>query len=143
MPSILFPTILVIAATITYQFAQKLSDKSIPAGLVFTSVYFLAFLSSFCFHIFFENRIMTSDFQKLFSWPVIFIALGVMGIEYGFLYLYKMGAPLSTTLITTNAIVTMTLLLIGVFYFKEHLTLIKGAGLCLIVIGLYLLKKTS
>ena len=69
------------------------------------------------------------------------IGLAVVGIELGFLLAYRSGWTVVWAPLISNASVTLILLPIGLYFFREQLTpgKIIGASLCLS--GIYLISR--
>lgn len=89
----------------------------------------------------------------LFLWPegsrslqalrpsVIGVALGVVGIEVGFLLAYRAGWNIGYAALAANLGTTLLLLPIGLLFFKDHLSPQRMAGVALSLAGLGLLLK--
>ncbi len=74
--------------------------------------------------------------------PSVFgVALGVVGIEIGFLLAYRAGWNVGYAALVANVCSTLLLLPVGLMYFKEQITPQKIAGVALSLIGLGLLIK--
>ncbi len=118
-----------------------LSQKSIPQQANPFVALAAAYLIAFCVSII--ALFATADVRKGMellrnqNWlPVICLGLTAVAIELGFLYAYRTGWKISTTGITASSFTTGALVLIGVFGFKEELSLLQIIGIALCTIGI-------
>lgn len=82
-----------------------------------------------------------SGTRSLYSvdWSVAGVAVGIFGIELGFLLLYRAGGNLGISSLLTNAANTLILLPIGWYFFRESFSALRLFGLLLTLAGLWLL----
>ncbi len=76
------------------------------------------------------------------NWSVVGLALGIVGIEVGFLLAYRSGWHIGLASISSNALATMVLLPVGLVLFRESLTPDKFAGAGLALAGLWLMMRS-
>ena len=62
-------------------------------------------------------------------------------IELGFLLAYRTGWRISIAAVATNAAAAVVLIPVGLFVYKDHLSLGNVIGLVLCVVGLALLVR--
>jgi multidrug transporter EmrE-like cation transporter len=72
--------------------------------------------------------------QKI-GWPQIIVGFTIVGIEIGFLLMYRSGWTLSTGYIMTSVAVNIALLLIGLLFFSEKLSAVNVTGVLLCIVG--------
>jgi multidrug transporter EmrE-like cation transporter len=74
------------------------------------------------------------------NWTAVALGLVVTCLDFGFMMLYRTGFDVSLGQIITQSAAALLLLLLGVAFFSEKLTLpnIGGIGLC--VVGLWLIN---
>jgi multidrug transporter EmrE-like cation transporter len=72
--------------------------------------------------------------QKI-GWPQIIVGFAIVGIEIGFLLMYRSGWTLSTGYIMTSVAVNIGLLLIGLLFFGEKLSVVNVTGILLCIVG--------
>jgi len=75
------------------------------------------------------------------NWSVGGLALGIVGIETGFLLAYRAGWNLGYASLGSNALATMVLLPLGYWLFREHLSMARLSGAALTLGGLWLMMK--
>jgi drug/metabolite transporter (DMT)-like permease len=81
------------------------------------------------------------DSVKDSNWAVVALGAGALIIEVGFLLAYRAGWNVSVASVITNISVAMILIPVGMFVFKEHLSLRSAAGIACCLLGLYLITK--
>lgn len=81
------------------------------------------------------------DSVKDSNWAVVAIGASALIIEVGFLLAYRAGWNLSTASVITTVSVAVILIPVGMFVFKEHLSLRSAAGIACCLLGLYLITK--
>jgi drug/metabolite transporter (DMT)-like permease len=81
------------------------------------------------------------DSVKNLNWTVVVLGLGALIIEVGFLLAYRAGWNLSVASVVTTISVALILIPIGLFVFKERMSLRSVAGVACCLLGLYLISK--
>ncbi|MEJ2794245.1 EamA family transporter [Iodobacter sp. LRB] len=76
---------------------------------------------------------------QVLNWSVGGVALGILGIELGFLLLYRAGGHLGMSSLMTNAASTLLLLPIGLWFFRESFSITRVLGMGLSLCGLWLM----
>ena len=72
---------------------------------------------------------------------LLLVSLGVIGIELGFLLVYRTGFSISYAALIVNIGLGILLLLAGLILFKENLNFIQLMGVVICLIGIYLIKQ--
>jgi uncharacterized membrane protein len=75
------------------------------------------------------------------NWTALALAVAIVGLDLGFLYLYRSGFEVSLGALVTQSAAALLLLLIGVAAFREKLTVANAAGLVLCLVGLWLVHR--
>ncbi len=75
------------------------------------------------------------------NWTAVALAVTIALLDLGFLMLYRSGFDLSLGLLITQSAAALLLLLLGVAYFRERLSLLNIAGILMCVIGLWLINR--
>lgn len=134
-----WPLCLVVLSNVLY----NISSKSVPAGAspwtVLVITYLVSSLLSFvAFFIFEDNRNFLASLQKL-DWTVVALGLSMVGLEIGYIFIYRSGWKLSVASLLVNIILAIILLLIGLFIYREHLNMQQFLGIILCIAGCSLL----
>jgi multidrug transporter EmrE-like cation transporter len=75
------------------------------------------------------------------NWTAVVLGIVVVFLDLGFMMLYRGGFDVSLGQIITQSAGALLLVLIGVAFFAEKLTLVNVAGILLCVVGLWLINK--
>lgn len=134
--------LIIVCSVILYHFAQKSIPNDASPWVILSSAYCMAF--ALCVTL----LIATSEIRKsaeLFKTQnlllAILLAIAAVGVEFGYLYAYRAGWKISTLAITTGPFVNIALLLIGVLWFKEKLSLTNLIGMMFCIIGTICLNQ--
>lgn len=75
------------------------------------------------------------------NWTALALAAVIVGLDLGFLYLYRGGFEVSLGALVTQSAAAMLLLVVGVAVFREKLTTSNAVGLLLCLAGLWLVNR--
>jgi drug/metabolite transporter (DMT)-like permease len=75
------------------------------------------------------------------NWTALALALVIVVLDLGFLFLYRSGFEISLGALVTQSAAALVLLVIGVAAFRERLTPANLAGIALCVAGLWLVNR--
>ena len=132
------PLLLVILSNIFYHNIAKNQPANANAFLTLAIAYSISAIVTFtCFFIFKGN--FKADFSNL-TWTIYLLGIAIIGIELGYLLMYRNGWTISTAALIANSIVAVLLLIAGFLFYKEAITLTQVIGTILCIIGLVLIK---
>lgn len=135
-----WPLFLVVAANIGYHLAAKNMPQNIPPFFNLTIVYILSAVLSAMFQIFIHpDESLTSLFSKL-NWTTVALAASLVGLEVGYLLMYRTGWRISIGALTANTLLAIALLIIGVIFYKEDISMREALGMSLCLAGLLLVN---
>lgn len=78
---------------------------------------------------------------KSANWATYTLGFALVGLELGFLLVYRSGWKVSIAALFSNAFVTVLLIPLGILLFKEQLDPRKALGILLASAGLWLLGR--
>ncbi|MDP4108632.1 MAG: hypothetical protein Q8878_01260, partial [Bacillota bacterium] len=64
-----------------------------------------------------------------------------VGLEYGYLMAYRLGADVSTGPLMSYIALSVLLIPIGILFYRENVSLTQAAGIGLCFVGLLLINK--
>ena len=79
--------------------------------------------------------------MRQLNWTAIALALAIIGLDLGFILLYRTGFEVSLGALVTQTAAAMLLVGIGVLVFREKLDLAQGVGIVLCLVGLWLVNR--
>ena len=141
MLSYLWPLVLVIVSNTVYNICTKSTPQNIQPFASLTMTYLIsAAISAVLFFVFSEDRNLFTEISKA-NWATFLLGGVLVMLEVGWIYMYRAGWKVSVGSLVTNIGLACTLLLIGVLFYKEVLTLRQLAGILLCMGSLFLLAK--
>ncbi len=75
------------------------------------------------------------------NWTALALAVAIIGLDLGFILLYRSGFEVSLGALVTQTAAAMLLVGIGVLVFRERLSLANGLGIVLCLAGLWLVNR--
>jgi uncharacterized membrane protein len=78
---------------------------------------------------------------RLLNWTAVALAVAIVGLDLGFLFLYRSGYAVSLGALVTQSAAALLLLFVGVAAFRERLSPANAVGLVLCIAGLWLVNR--
>ena len=136
-----WPIIMVVVSNVAYHIVAKSTPMSInplaSLGITYLVgmivVFMLYFLTS-------PIKSLATEYGSL-NWTSFALGLAIVGLEYGFLNMYKVGWNISIGALVASISVALILILIGILYYKEALTVPNLVGVLLCLAGLGLINR--
>jgi drug/metabolite transporter (DMT)-like permease len=136
-----------LAIAITGQVLYHVTQKSVASTVhpVASLVAFYVGAAVLSLPLFWFFPLTTSVGEELtkMNWAVWGVAGSIVLIELGFLLAYRAGGNLSTAFVLSAAVVTTSLLIVGVAFFREAFSLTKIAGIGLCLAGIWLISSKT
>ena len=138
MGNAIWPLFLIVGSNIVYQLSSRGAAKNVNPFAALVVAYAIATVASLA--LFFataKDSSLAAQVREL-NWANYALGLSIIGLEGGFLCLYRAGWSASVGPIVTYSAVAVLLLLIGAFFLGEHVgwKQIAGVALCLAGIAL-------
>ncbi|GFP76276.1 EamA family transporter [Clostridium fungisolvens] len=135
------PIFLVILSSLCYHLFQKSTPANINPIAALIITYACALVVSIV--AFFILAPKTNLIQSLgdANWASFFLGLAIVGIELGFLLVYRSGWNIGSASLLSNTFVAILLIPIGLLFYKEKISLTTIAGVILCISGLILISK--
>lgn len=136
-----WPIILIVVSNIIYQICSKSSPKELHPLAMLVITYLIGALGSFiAYHILAPNANIVAEYKHL-NWTAFVLGVAVVGLESGYLYLYKLGWNINTGYMVVSILIAISLLFVGLFLYNESISLTKILGIVVCLIGMFLLRK--
>ncbi len=141
MLSYLWPLFLVIISNTVYNICTKSTPQNIQPFASLTLTYLVsAGISVILFFVFSEDKNLLAEMSKA-NWATFLLGGVLVLLEVGWIYMYRVGWKVSVASLVANIGLACTLLLIGVLFYKEALTIRQLAGILLCMASMFLLAK--
>lgn len=135
-----FSITLAIASSALYHFVAKSTPANVNFTVSLLVTYAVAFIATlFTFSFFPVENSLGSEIIKL-NWASIGLAVAIVGIEFGFLLVYRSGWNLGIAAVLVNVVASLILVPVAVFVFKDKLTWVNIAGILVCLLGLLMLN---
>jgi multidrug transporter EmrE-like cation transporter len=132
---------IIIISMIVYQVFQKNIAANIhPVVSVIISYAIALVFSVLLLFVFPLKEDFITEVQKA-NLASYLVGVAIIGIEIGFLLVYRHGWKIGTAVPFSSSITMVMLTFIGFFFFREHLTPVKIAGILLCMAGIFLLNR--
>ena len=141
MFELLWPLIIVVGSNIVYNICAKSTPSNVNTFATLTITYLVAALVTFLIFIYMvkpEHAI--TELSKI-NWTSIVLGIAIVGLEFGYIYMYRVGWELSIGSLVANICLACSLLVIGVLLYKEHIGIIQILGIIVCCAGLILVTS--
>lgn len=135
-----FGIILAIVSNVFYHICQKSIPNQINPFTTLVVTYFTAGIACLVALPFFSGYGSIFTIYKQIHWASIALGFSIIGLEAGFLLAYRAGWKISLAAGIANAIVAALLVVIGLVFYREQLTLQNIIGIALCLAGLLLIQ---
>ncbi len=132
------PLILVVFSNICYHNIAKNQPANTNVYLSLFFSYLISAIVTFVLFLIFKGN-FKQDIANL-SWISFLLGFAIVGIELGYILMYRNGWQISSAALIANIIVAVLLLLIGFLFYKDVITGIQLLGAVLCIVGLLLIK---
>lgn len=136
-----WPILLAVFSDVFYQICAKSTPETLNPFASLTVTYLVgAAVSAVIFYITGGGQSLLSEWKGI-NWTAFILGLAIVGLETGSIYMYKAGWNMNTGYIVKSLILSIALIAVGYFLYKEEFSMTKGAGIAVCLIGLYLINK--
>lgn len=135
-----FSISLAIASSSLYHFTQKQipTAASPVVSVIVTYVVSLALCFILLFFLPPENGFMGA--LRQLNWSSYVLALSLVGLEVGFLLVYRAGWNIGIAAVLVNVVASLILVPVAIFLFKEKLSPVNLIGILVCLAGLVMLN---
>jgi uncharacterized membrane protein len=138
----LMPMLLIIASNVIYHLAQKTIPHEVNPAFSLLVSYAVAIVLTLLMIPFFDRPVTySSEALRAFNISTVFVGVSAVGVELGWLLIYRTGWQINTTALISSSALAIILLLIGTIFFNEAFSEKKLLGVILCLIGLFLLNS--
>ncbi len=141
MWNVLWPVLLVVGANTLYNVCAKSTPAGANAFASLSVTYFLAsVLSVVLYYLTGNQKNLLAEFSKV-NWTSAALALAIIGLEFGYINLYRVGWKVSVGSLVANISLACVLLVVGLLFYKEAVSLRQMVGMLVCAVGLFLITK--
>ena len=135
-----FSITLAIASSALYHFVAKSTPSNVNFTVSLLVTYAVAFVVTLLGFFFFPATNGISMELKQLNWASIGLAIAVVGIEFGFLLVYRSGWNLGIAAVLVNVVASLILVPVAIFVFQDRVSWINILGIFVCLAGLVMLN---
>lgn len=135
-----FSITLAIASSALYHFSQKATPTDVNPAVAILVTYTVAFCLTLILFFFIPSKIGFFAEVRQLNWASYLLAFSIVGLEVGFLLVYRSGWNLGIAAVLTNVAASLLLVPIAIFVFKQRLSLVNLIGILVCLGGLVMLN---
>ena len=141
MGSQFWPLYLVVLSNVLYHLCARCASPSANPFAALTVTYAIAALASFATYCLVDHdAVGFIGNVKSLNWANYVLGCAIIGLEGGYLYMYRLGWSLSVGPIVTYVFLAIALLVIGALFFHEHVGWRQIVGTILCLGGIVLIR---
>jgi drug/metabolite transporter (DMT)-like permease len=131
---------LAIFSSALYHFSAKSTPANINFAVALIVTYAVALTLTLLAAFFFPapNGILAE--LKQLNWASFLLAIAIVGIEFGFLMVYRSGWNLGIAAVLVNVVASLILLPVAIFLLKDKISWINVLGIFVCLAGLVMLN---
>lgn len=141
MKNFYLPLAIAVGGNLLYHLSQKSIPKAVNPIYAITIAYITGIVLCVLYGLIYPSEKTFMETMRESNWAVFGMGAGALIIEIGFLLAYRAGWNISTAAVACSTAVTLLLIPVGLFAYKEHLSLRNIVGLLFCVLGLVLVAK--
>jgi multidrug transporter EmrE-like cation transporter len=135
-----FSITLAILSSALYHFSARSVPPSINFGISLLVTYVAALGITLIVTLFLPPSSGWVSEVKQVNWASFLLALAIVGLEFGFLLVYRAGWNLGIAAVLTNVVASLILVPVAIFVFKDKLNWVNIAGILVCLAGLMMLN---
>jgi len=130
-----------IAATVAYHIVLKLTPAGANPYLSLAVTYVVVTTAFTAIYVALPGSTTLRVAFAQLNWTALALGVVVVFLDLGFMMLYRGGFDVSLGQIITQSAAALLLLVIGVAFLNEKLSLLNVGGIVLCIVGLWLINK--
>jgi len=139
MWNMMWPVLVVVGSNTLYHICAKSTPEEVNSYASLLITYGVAALCSLMMYfVTAEQKNLALELSRT-NWTSWALGVAVLGLEFGFLCLYRAGWKVSVGQLTTSAVLSCVLLVVGVLVYREAVSLRQILGMVICGVGLVLM----
>jgi drug/metabolite transporter (DMT)-like permease len=135
-----FSILLAICSSALYHFTAKSTPSNVNFTVSLLVTYAVAFLATLLTFPFFPVQGGVLGELKKLNWASLGLAVAIVGIEFGFLLVYRSGWNLGIAAVLVNVVASLILVPVAILAFKAKISWVNMAGIFVCLAGLVMLN---
>lgn len=131
---------LTIASSALYHFSQKSTPTDANPAVALLVTYAVATLLTVALLFFVPVKEgILAEIGRL-NWASYLLAAAIMGLEVGFLLVYRSGWSIGLAAVLVSVVASLVLVPVALLYFRDRLSVVNIAGILVCLAGLVMLN---
>ena len=131
---------MVILANTFYNICMKSMPSDVnPFGALMVTYFVAAVISAVIFIFMVGPSNIVFEISKI-NWTSVILAIAIVGLEVGYVFVYRAGWAVSTASVVANIGLACVLLVVGYLMYKENVSLTQMMGFFVCMGGLILIN---
>ncbi len=135
----IMPILLVILSNVFYHMFSKNTPSDVNPFLALIATYGVALVSSILLFFLTKKESLIMEMSKM-NISNFLLGLAVLGVEGGYLLMYRNGWEISKGSLIANMCVSVIMLFVGWLLYKEGLSMKKLAGIAICIAGMFIIN---
>ncbi|MGB7873827.1 MAG: hypothetical protein WBL25_05550 [Anaerolineales bacterium] len=132
--------ILAIASSALYHFVQKSTPGNVNFAVSLLVTYVVSLGITLLIFAFYPTKNGFIAELRGLNWASYALALSLVGLEIGFLLVYRSGWNIGIAAVLVNVVASLILVPVAIFVFKDRLNWVNIVGILVCLIGLVMLN---
>ena len=135
-----FSITLAIYSSALYHFSAKSTPANVNFSISLIVTYLVALGIVVLSIVFFPAKNGLAVELKQLNWASFLLAITIVGIEFGFLLVYRSGWNIGIAAVLVNVVASLILVPVAIFVFKDKLNWVNIVGILVCLVGLVMLN---
>jgi drug/metabolite transporter (DMT)-like permease len=135
-----FSITLAIVSSALYHFSAKSTPANVNFPISLLVTYAVAIIVTVMIAFVFPAKNGLAVELKQLNWACFLLAIAIVGIEFGFLLVYRSGWNLGIAAVLVNVVASLILVPVAIFVFKDKLNWVNIVGILVCLVGLVMLN---
>ena len=135
------PVVMVVAFNTFYQVAAKGMPSANSTFANIVCVYLTATTASVVMFFATEHTGSLLSEIRQTNWAPFVLGVSVVGLEYGFILLYRVGWKMSLGSTVCSILLALVMIAVGALFYRERLSLSQICGIVFCAVGLFFLNR--
>lgn len=135
-----YPVLVIVISNIIYDISAKSFPERMNPQAGLSAVYTIAAIVTFIIFLFTsENKNFFKELKKI-NWATFLLAAGCMGIDLGYILLFRAGWNIGFGSLVCNIMIAISLIFAGIIFYREKIIKDHLIGISLCLAGLILIN---
>lgn len=110
-----------------------------PFGALMLTYFVAAIISAIIFLFMVGPSNVVLEISKI-NWTSVILAIAIVGLEVGYVFVYRAGWSVSTASVVANIGLACVLIVVGYFLYRENVSFNQILGIAVCMLGLILIN---